>query len=435
MKHSKKPGSFFVALVLLAFGLAAASPAPAANHNTLTTVIVVDLSGSMAGAKLQYLKEAGKLSAVFLDGTVLLVPFSTSATLDSTTVLSDWPSRVQLMKRFDGLPLGGGTDYLAALRKVLSLNLPRDSRVIFISDGANGNGTDEMVLDLVRQLPGPVHTISIAAGAKAEPLLQAMALRNNGSATRVEQPQQLVEALVALAQRSSEYAAYSPSEVIKQFKGTFSGTVIAIGFNANVRVSGVPEITGPISEHIGNLSERIFVKRLDLGQQTDLTLEAIQQLSPNGRIAKILRNDFNPFGPPRPEHTMAVGVKTDVTVAGNPSPDPNQPNPPPTLQIKNKNTGQIEDSQVAVKGVTPGTWTAGLMWRSRWLWDWRSHRSSRCGTAERFPPMPGASTWGRFRSLPRTTIRSATWQRSRISADKTLLSPPRFRRRKSHRPG
>lgn len=260
-------------------------------------VVVVDTSGSMQGEKIAALAEAGKLVCVLLEGTIDPVPFREVARADAPLPLDTDDARLAAMTYFSGLRAGGGTNYLSALDAVIARNLPKGTPCLFVTDGENGTGTPADVLERARRCPGPIYTVGIGLNTpQARDLLAEMAKVTGGSATSVANAEELVTTLIKLAIGLSDYVSYTPADKKKVFRGTFAGTVLAIGYDAELAVEGMPALTGKALEVRAKLiPESVIVRRIRLGQSTDITIRKIRDLSTGGRLAKVLRNDVRSY--------------------------------------------------------------------------------------------------------------------------------------------
>ena len=285
--------SLGVAMAALIMPNPAVAPALASDR----FVVVVDTSGSMQGEKIAALAEAGKLVCVLLEGTIDPVPFREVARADAPLPLDTDDARLATMTYFSGLRAGGGTNYLSALDAVIARNLPKGTPCLFVTDGENGTGTPADVLERARRCPGPIYTVGIGLNTpQPRDLLAEMAKVTGGSATSVANAEELVTTLIKLAIGLSDYVSYTPADKKKVFRGTFAGTVLAIGYDAELAVEGMPALTGKALEVRAKLiPESVIVRRIRLGQSTDITIRKIRDLSTGGRLAKVLRNDVRSY--------------------------------------------------------------------------------------------------------------------------------------------
>ena len=254
-----------------------------------SVALIADRSGSMSGKKLVHLKEGAKLAMALLDGDLHVIAFGGTAQSSPSFSLSSPESRHKAMAYVDALGTGGGTSYPAALRELNML--PKGTVAIFISDGENTDGTDQRVLQLVDKSPGPIHTIAVKAGRSAKELLQKMAARSGASAVAIDKSEQLTNTILEIAQSLSHYRSHTPRETNLQFPG-IQGDAIAIGYDADVKMDGNPQFSSPPFRHCAKLpGEHVIVSRVTLEGKTDLHIQMLKPRSPNGHLARVLRND------------------------------------------------------------------------------------------------------------------------------------------------
>src|SRR4051812_15160667 len=149
-------------------------PGPPPERSALVPAYL-DTSGSMAGTRERALREATKLLTVLLDSRQELVLIDFNSTARSARFpLRTSAQRQAALAHIDALRIGGGTDYVAALKAV---KLPADVPAVFVSDGEH-NGPAEQVLDHLQRHPtGPLFTVAVEAPPEAKRLLAEMAAR------------------------------------------------------------------------------------------------------------------------------------------------------------------------------------------------------------------------------------------------------------------
>jgi hypothetical protein len=252
--------------------------------------IIIDVSGSMAGKRIDAAKEGAKLAVAILDShqQVVVVDFNNTARRAAFALLTP-NQRLAAMAHIDALHADAGTNYLAALQTAaLSPHAP----AIFLSDGEH-NGSPAEVLDFLKANPaGPLFTVAIEAPPKAAKLLAEMAAITGGTFVAVENSEALVKTLVGIAQSLAHYRSYQPREELIRCRGA-RGKIIAFGFDAvpALTVAGAPAKLA--YEHLASLpGEQVRLAALDLPSAADLVIQATQKRSPQGRLGAILRQDL-----------------------------------------------------------------------------------------------------------------------------------------------
>ena len=180
-------------------------PANAARETPRDIVLVIDVSGSMAGRKIEQARAAGQQLLRSLTSTdrFRLIAFSS----DVRSFREGWSVATGASLRaageyLDGLRANGGTNIQAALEEALSADTPegRLPLVLFLTDGAPtvGETRPEAIAqragDLRRQRR--VFTFGIGADVNAA-LLEQVALQGRGTATFVR-PEESVERAVGI---------------------------------------------------------------------------------------------------------------------------------------------------------------------------------------------------------------------------------------------
>lgn len=150
---------------------------------------IVDVSGSMDGEKLQYLKTELRRSIDRLpdDAQFVVVPFETEARPLATPVKyinATSRSKREVIAQIDALRADGGTQPLPAFNLVLRMQ-PRPDAVFFMTDGL----FDREIPSLVRSLNlagrrVPIHCIALVDNS-SEALMKRIANDSDGSYTFV----------------------------------------------------------------------------------------------------------------------------------------------------------------------------------------------------------------------------------------------------------
>jgi Ca-activated chloride channel family protein len=188
------------------FALITLSPPAQAVHATpRDIVLVIDVSGSMSGRKIEQARAAGRqlLQTLTASDRFRLIDFSSDVRSfrDGWTVATGGNIR-SAMEYLDALRANGGTNIQGALEEAMSADTP-DGRlplVLFLTDGAPTVGEQRPVAivqraaDLRRQRR--LFTFGIGADVNAA-LLEQLALQGRGTATFVR-PEESVERAVGV---------------------------------------------------------------------------------------------------------------------------------------------------------------------------------------------------------------------------------------------
>jgi len=161
-------------------------------------MLVLDASTSVAGERLEHLKEAARatLSALRPGDRATLLGFRYEVRLLSG--VADDPERVAAA--VDGIVAGGYTALRDAAAAALSVAHPRHGRtlVIVFSDGFDRLSvlSPEATLELARGSEAVLHAVALQAGT-APPFLEALAEETGGRTWPAESPERLREAFLA----------------------------------------------------------------------------------------------------------------------------------------------------------------------------------------------------------------------------------------------
>ena len=159
---------------------------------------VVDVSGSMDGARQEALKVAliSSIEALSDDARFSIILFSdraTSLTGDGWIKSGD-AARATARQRISAISVGGGTNPVPALDIIRTLR-PMPDALYFMTDGEFLPEVEEAVLIAVTQMvrtgdgPMPIHALTFVSRG-AEPLMRRIARMTRGSYTHVEGPRQ-----------------------------------------------------------------------------------------------------------------------------------------------------------------------------------------------------------------------------------------------------
>lgn len=257
--------------------------------NAPKVVILGDGSGSMGGEKELSLKEGIKLGIALLDEPVKIIAFAQTIQFSQVFLTKTTQEKRTAMASVDRLRAGGGTNYLAALTELNKS--PKGTVAIFVSDGANTQGTDADVMALVKNAPGPIYTVGVDAGLKAQNLLNQMASKTGGASVSISQAEDLTKTLVMIAQRLGNYRSYKPHERVLKFPGTH-GHVIAFCYDGTPKINATPNNLSNVFEHQAKLAEHVNLIRFTVNGKTNLIITAEQPRTTLARLAEILRNDL-----------------------------------------------------------------------------------------------------------------------------------------------
>lgn len=180
-------------------------PSQAVRATPRDVVLVIDVSGSMSGRKIEQARAAGRqlLQTLTPSDRFRLIDFSSDVRSfrDGWTVATGGNVRAAV-EYLDALRANGGTNIQGALEEALSLDTP-DSRlplVLFLTDGAPTVG--ETRADVIAQRAADLRrqrrlfTFGIGADVNAA-LLEQLALQGRGTATFVR-PEESVERAVGV---------------------------------------------------------------------------------------------------------------------------------------------------------------------------------------------------------------------------------------------
>lgn len=157
---------------------------------------IVDVSGSMDGARVEALKIAliSSIETLSDDARFSIILFSdraTSLTGDGWIKVSD-ASRATARQRINAIGVGGGTNPVPAFDIIRTLR-PMPDAIYFMTDGEFLPEVEEAVLVAVTQMvrsgdaPMPIHALTFVSRG-AEPLMRRIARMTRGSYTHVEGP-------------------------------------------------------------------------------------------------------------------------------------------------------------------------------------------------------------------------------------------------------
>jgi Mg-chelatase subunit ChlD len=150
---------------------------------TLALALVIDRSGSMAGAKMELTKEAARATAEALPDAdqIAVIVFDTSA--QAIVRLQRAANRQRILGDIARISASGGTEIYAGLREAVDELLParaRKKHVIVLSDGVSQR--NEEALEMAEAAAAAritISTVGVGEGAD-QTVLKAMATRGGG---------------------------------------------------------------------------------------------------------------------------------------------------------------------------------------------------------------------------------------------------------------
>ena len=157
---------------------------------------IVDVSGSMDGARVEALKVAliSSIETLSDDARFSIILFSDRATPltgDGWIRVTD-AARATARQRINAIGVGGGTNPVPAFDIIRTLR-PMPDAIYFMTDGEFLPEVEEAVLVAVTQMirssdaPMPIHALTFVSRG-AEPLMRRIARMTRGSYTHVEGP-------------------------------------------------------------------------------------------------------------------------------------------------------------------------------------------------------------------------------------------------------
>jgi len=273
--------------------------------------LFMDVSGSMQGQKEKHAKESAKLGVAILDDgfDVQVIAFNDSAKASRIFSMTQESERDAAKKWLDRISIGGGTDYLSALR---ATTIQKDSLAIWISDGAH-NGPPEPVRDFVKKnVRGKLYTIAVECprNSPAEQLMTDMAVLTGGSFVRVEKSEDLVTTMVEITARvSGNYRSLAPDKDVIQFNAK-KGRMLAVGYAGEPKVDVKPATANTARRHHADLpGHDVDLLFVDLGRDSNVTVRLMKKGIPSAHLGEIHVDGF-------PTAEMNVETEDGRIVAG-----------------------------------------------------------------------------------------------------------------------
>lgn len=188
------------------FALLTISPPAVSSRVTARDVtLVLDVSGSMSGVKIQQAKAAGKqvLATLGSSDRFRLIDFSTDVRSFRDEFVRATPENIREASRYlESLDASGSTNISGALDAALDGNTPsgRLGLVLFVTDGAPtvGERDPEAIAARVSRLRGRQRIFSFGVGADLNAaLIERLAIEGRGTAHFVR-PEESVERAVSI---------------------------------------------------------------------------------------------------------------------------------------------------------------------------------------------------------------------------------------------
>jgi len=192
------------------FALITLSPPSLASRTTPRDVtLVLDVSGSMSGRKMEQAREAGKrfLNTLSSRDRFRLIDFSTDARTFRDEFLAATPGNMAEARRYlDDLRAEGSTNIQAALEEALAspAEAGRLGLVLFITDGAPsvGERRPEALVEMARDLRRGRRIFAFGLGADVNAsLIEQLALEGHGTSHFVRPEESTERAVEVVASR------------------------------------------------------------------------------------------------------------------------------------------------------------------------------------------------------------------------------------------
>jgi len=329
-------------------------PVRATRETPRDIVLVIDVSGSMSGRKIEQARAAGRqlLQSLTATDRFRLIDFSS----DVRSFRDGWSAATGANLRaatgyLDGLRANGGTNIQGALEEALAEDTPegRLPLVLFLTDGAPtvGETRPEAIAQRARDLRRQrrVFTFGIGADVNAA-LLEQVALQGRGTATFVRPDESVERAVSVVAERLARPVAtdvrlrvdgarlYSmqPQGDIDLFAGQ---DLVVLARYAGARENATLVIEGRTSDGLvrwtgrvslpARSSDNAFVARLWATQRVGYLGAERRRAGGNAELDSELRQLGERYGIPT-ELTSYLVKEPGMTVAGRN--DPSLPRDP-----------------------------------------------------------------------------------------------------------
>lgn len=263
-----------------------------------TYVAFGDKSRSMLeNGKLKSAQEGLKLFVAMAgaDDTLRIVSFDDVATVSPVFELRTEADRARCCEYIDSIKANGRTDYLSALR---ATEIPENAIGIFLSDGAHHGPADQVYQFIDDQLPSSVvlHTIAVGCPANSPPdqLLAEMAGRTDGSHSRVDSSEQLVQQFLRLGVQTGSYRGYQPTTRELRISRV-SGRLLAFAYDGDVSTD-----SAVTRQHRALLpGEDVHMAVVDSKAIHDVHLKLDRATTGHARLGTVYVNDL-------PKHQLSI---------------------------------------------------------------------------------------------------------------------------------
>ena len=187
-------------------------PARARRHTPRDVTLVLDVSGSMSGRKLEQAKAAGRqvLATLGSDDRFRLIDFSTDVRTFRDELVAATPANLRAAQRYlDELEAEGSTNISGALDRALEAETASDRLplVLFLTDGAPtvGETRPEAIAERAAKERGRARVFTFGVGADVNAaLLERLALEARGTASFVRPNEDVERAVGVVASRLTD---------------------------------------------------------------------------------------------------------------------------------------------------------------------------------------------------------------------------------------
>ncbi len=187
-------------------------PSRNVRHTPRDVTLVLDVSGSMSGRKLQQAKAAGRQALATLNGAdrFRIIDFSTDVRTFRDSFVTATAANVRDAQRYlEALEAQGSTNISGALDEALRVDTPADRLplVLFLTDGAPtvGETRPEAIAESAARQRGRARVFTFGVGADVNAaLVERLALEAHGTATFVRPDEDVERAVGIVASRLTD---------------------------------------------------------------------------------------------------------------------------------------------------------------------------------------------------------------------------------------
>jgi Ca-activated chloride channel homolog len=369
-------------------------PAQAVRATPRDIVLVIDVSGSMSGRKIEQARAAGRqlLQTLTPSDRFRLIDFSS----DVRSFRDGWSAATggnvrAAIEYLDALRANGGTNIQGALEEALASDTPagRLPLVLFLTDGAPtvGETRPDAIVQRAAELRRERRLFTFGIGADVNAaLLEQLALQGRGTATYVRPEESVERAVGVVADRLARPVAtdvhihadgvrlygLQPQGAIDLFAGQdlvvlarYAGTQEDATLVIEGRSSDGPvRWTGHVS-FPARTSKNEFVARLWAVQRVGYLSAERRRGGGNAELDSELRQLGERYGIPTEFTSYLVTENGAVTAAGMPASggirkqaisrmDPAQPVPPPAMQFEAAKAASAQRSATSLGDLDHG---------------------------------------------------------------------------------